>query len=836
MKLVIVESPAKAQTINKYLGSDYKVIASVGHIRDLPSKDGAVLPDDNFKMSWEMHKDKEKVVKEIIGELKSADSLILATDPDREGEAISWHLKEILNSKKTIMQKPVERVVFNEITKNAVLDAMKKPREINTELVEAYLARRALDHLIGFSISPILWRKLPGSKSAGRVQSVALKLICEREIEIEKFNIEEYWSISSIFSKNNNENFSAKLFVLDSKKLAKMDLKSEDDANEALDKIRKSSFNISKIETKRVKRNPLAPFTTSTLQQEASNKLGFGASRTMRIAQKLYEGINIGSETTGLITYMRTDGVQLSSQAIDELRNEITNRHGKDYIPQTPRVYKSKAANAQEAHEAIRPTSISRDPENMSQYLDNEQLKLYELIWKRTISSQMQSAELDETAADISNKDMSIIFRANGSQVYFPGFFVYRDREDDKILPKLVENEDVDLEKADGEQHFTQPPPRFTDASLIKKMEELGIGRPSTYASILQVLINRSYVEKEKGKHIPQERGRILTAFLNNFFGQYIEYDFTADLEKKLDKVSDGKLNYKKLLEEFWDGFKPHLNKMSELERDKILEALENELSDLFFPKEDLIKNGEPNKKCPTCSNGKLGLELGKYGAFIGCSNYPECKFTKQIASNQNEENDANSTFMPNDDGILGIDPESGLNAIIKKGPYGIYLQLGDEKKPKRTSIPKLVDAKGIDLQKALAFLSLPRLIGKHPETGQDISAGIGRYGPYLKYDINFISIPADETVINIGLNHAVVLIGENSEKLGKVLGDHPDGSGKILAKSGRFGPYVEYNKIRATLPKSISLEEISLDQAIELIIAKAAKPPRTKKKTVKKK
>ena len=836
MKLVIVESPAKAQTINKYLGSDYKVIASVGHIRDLPSKDGAVLPNDNFKMSWEMHKDKEKVVKEIIGELKSADSLILATDPDREGEAISWHLKEILNSKKTIMQKPVERVVFNEITKNAVLDAMNKPREINTELVEAYLARRALDHLIGFSISPILWRKLPGSKSAGRVQSVALKLICEREIEIEKFNIEEYWSISSIFSKNNNENFSAKLFVLDSEKLAKMNLKSEDDANEALDKIRKSSFNISKIETKRVKRNPLAPFTTSTLQQEASNKLGFGASRTMRIAQKLYEGINIGSETTGLITYMRTDGVQLSSQAIDELRSEITNRHGKDYIPQTPRVYKSKAANAQEAHEAIRPTSISRDPENMSQYLDNEQLKLYELIWKRTISSQMQSAELDETAADISNKDMSIIFRANGSQVYFPGFFVYRDREDDKILPKLVENEDVDLEKADGEQHFTQPPPRFTDASLIKKMEELGIGRPSTYASILQVLINRSYVEKEKGKHIPQERGRILTAFLNNFFGQYIEYDFTADLEKKLDKVSDGKLNYKKLLEEFWNGFKPHLNKMSELERDKILEALENELSDLFFPKEDLTKNGEPNKKCPTCSNGKLGLELGKYGAFIGCSNYPECKFTKQIVSNQNEENDANSTFMPNDDGILGIDPESGLNAIIKKGPYGIYLQLGNEKKPKRTSIPKLVEAKGIDLQKALAFLSLPRLIGKHPETGQDISAGIGRYGPYLKYDINFISIPADETVINIGLNHAVVLIGENSEKLGRVLGDHPDGNGKVLAKSGRFGPYVEYNKIRATLPKSMSLEEISLDQAIGLIVAKAAKPPRTKKKSVKKK
>ena len=837
MKLVIVESPAKAQTINKYLGNDYKVMASVGHIRDLPSKDGAVLPDENFKMSWEMHKDKEKVVKEIIGELKSAESLILATDPDREGEAISWHLQEILNSKKMITDKPVERVVFNEITKNAVLHAMETPRKINSELVEAYLARRALDHLIGFSISPILWRKLPGSKSAGRVQSVALKLICEREIEIEKFNIEEYWSITSIFSKDDKQQFTAKLSVLDNNKLAKMDLKNEKETNLALEKIRNSSFNITKISTKRVRRNPMPPFTTSTLQQEASNKLGFGASRTMRIAQKLYEGINIGSETTGLITYMRTDGVQLSTQAIDELRSEITNLHGKEYIPQSPRIYKSKAANAQEAHEAIRPTAISRHPESMSSYLDAEQLKLYELIWRRTISSQMQSAELDETAADISNENKSIVFRANGSQVHFPGFFIYRDRDDDKILPHLIENENVGLEKTDGEQHFTQPPPRYTDASLIKKMEELGIGRPSTYASILQVLVNRNYVEKDRGKHVPQERGRILTAFLNNFFGQYIEYDFTADLEKKLDKVSDGKLNYKKLLEEFWNGFKPHLNKMSELEREKILEALEKELADLFFQKNEENTNAQPNRKCPTCSDGNLGLELGRYGAFIGCSNYPECKFTKQIAKNENkEENNANETFIPENDGVLGIDPETGLKVIIKKGPYGIYLQLGEEKKPKRTSIPKLVEASTIDLDKALSFLSLPRLIGKHPETGQDISAGIGRYGPYLKYDINFISIPADETVINIGLNHAVVLIGENSQKLGKVLGDHPDGNGKVLAKSGRFGPYVEYNKIRATLPKSISLEEIDLDKAIELIVAKAAKPQRSKKKQTKKK
>ena len=837
MKLVIVESPAKAQTINKYLGSDYKVLASVGHIRDLPSKDGAVLPQEDFKMSWEMHKGKDKVIKEIISELKLADTLILATDPDREGEAISWHLKEYLNSKKIILDKPVQRVVFNEITKTAILEAMKNPREINSELVDAYLGRRALDYLIGFSISPILWRKLPGSKSAGRVQSVALKLICERELEIEKFNIEEYWSISSIFLQSTKEKFPARLIILDNKKLAKMDIKKEEEANLALDKIQNSKFNITKIEKKRVKRNPLAPFTTSTLQQEASNKLGYGASRTMSIAQRLYEGINIGSETTGLITYMRTDGVQLSSQAIDEIRAEITNRHGATFMPDIPRVYKSKAANAQEAHEAIRPTEIGRDPESISNYLDNEQLKLYELIWKRTISSQMQSAELDETSADITSEDKTIAFRANGSQVYFPGFFVYKDKENDKILPNLIDGEKVDLEKVDSDQHFTQPPPRYTDASLIKKMEELGIGRPSTYASILKVLVDRSYVEKEKGKHIPQERGRILTTFLNNFFGQYIQYDFTAELEKKLDSVSDGKLNYKILLKEFWDGFKIHLDKMSELERDKILEALENELTDLFFPKEiDNKENSEPSRKCPTCSNGKLGLELGKYGAFIGCSNYPECKFTRQIASNQNDEGDNNDTFMPENDGVLGIDPDTNLNVLIKKGPYGIYLQLGEEKKPKRTSVPKLIEAHTINLEKALSLLSLPRVIGTHPETGQEITAGIGRYGPYLKYAINFISIPADETVMNIGLNHAVVLIGENSQNLGRVLGDHPDGNGQVLAKSGRFGPYVEYNKIRATLPKSISMEEINLEQAIELIVAKAARPPRSKKKPTKKK
>ena len=837
MKLVIVESPAKAQTINKYLGDDFKVIASVGHIRNLVRKQGSVQPEDGFKMIWETDKNKDKVLKEIIQETKHSETIILATDPDREGEAISWHLKEFLEEKNILKKKNVQRISFNEITKPAVLKAMEEPRLINNELVDAYKARTALDYLVGFKISPILWKKLSNqSRSAGRVQSVALRLICEREIEIEKFNIEEYWSISSSFLKKNDAKFSAKLITLDGNKLKKLDIKNETEVNIALQKIRDSNYKIKNIQTKRVKRNPLPPYTTSTLQQDASNKLNFGASRTMSIAQKLYEGINIGTETTGLITYMRTDGVQLSKESIDEIRNEISNRHGGNFVPQIPRIYKSRAANAQEAHEAIRPTSINRDPDSISKYLDEEQKKLYELIWKRTISSQMESAQLDETSADILNEDGSIMFRANGSQVHFQGFFIYRDREEDKILPNLIENEDVISDNPSGEQHFTQPPARYNDASLVKKMEELGIGRPSTYASTVRTLIDREYIIKERGRHVPQEKGRIVTAFLNNFFGKYIEYDFTADLEKKLDIVSDGKLNYKKFLEEFWEGFKIHLDKMQDLERKNITKAIENELSDLFFPRTEADETKDI-RSCPKCENGNLGLNIGRYGAYISCSNYPDCKFNRQTVNNEsNDTEHINDNFVPDNDGVLGVDPETDLKVLIKKGPYGIYLQLGEEKKPKRTSIPKLVEASTIDLDKALSFLSLPRLIGKHPETGQDISAGIGRYGPYLKYDINFISIPADETVINIGLNHAVVLIGENSQKLGKVLGDHPDGNGKVLAKSGRFGPYVEYNKIRATLPKSISLEEIDLDKAIELIVAKAAKPQRSKKKQTKKK
>lgn len=836
MKLVIVESPAKAETINRYLGDEYKVVASVGHIRNLIRKQGSVQPESDFKMLWETDKNKNKVLKEIIDNTKKSEIIILATDPDREGEAISWHLKEFLEQKNILNSKEIQRVSFNEITKPAVINAMETPRDINVELVNAYKARTALDYLVGFEISPILWKKLSNnSRSAGRVQSVALKLICEREIEIEKFNIEEYWSIIGSFSNNKNETFNGRLTILNSNKLKKMDIKSEKEANTALDKINSYDFKISRIQKKRVKRNPLPPYTTSTLQQDASNKLGFGASRTMSIAQKLYEGINIGSQITGLITYMRTDAVQLSTSSINAIRDEIVNLHGKLYIPKNQRIYKSKAANSQEAHEAIRPTEITRHPKTLIKFLDSDQLKVYELIWKRTISSQMQSAELDETSVDISNFDNSITFRANGSQIKFPGFYVYKEKEIDKILPNLVEKENVDVKKVKKEQHFTQPPARYSDATLIKKMEELGIGRPSTYASTIRTLVDRNYIIKDKGRHFPQERGRIVTAFLNNFFGQYIEYDFTAELEKKLDIVSDGKLNYKIFLKEFWKGFKVHLDKMHALERNTITKAIENELSDLFFASiKNKDKSESADKSCPICSDGNLGLNIGKYGAYISCSNYPKCKFNKQTANNHDpEETEIDQIFIPENDGILGEDPSTGLNVIIKKGPYGIYLQLGEEKKPKRTSLPKQVDPKSIDIKKAIAFLALPRLIGKHPETGSDIIAGIGRYGPYIKYDINFLSLPADETVINLGLNHAVVLIGENSEKLGKVLGDHPKIKEKIIAKSGRFGPYVECNKIRATLPKNNNLIDIKLEEAIELINKKVEK---NKNKIIKKK
>ncbi len=841
MKLVVVESPAKAQTINRYLGKDYKVVASIGHVRDLPSKEGAVVPEEDFKMIWSLTKEKEKVINNIIKDLKTSSSLILATDPDREGEAISWHINEILKEKKLYSDKKVERVVFNEITKNSILNAMKNPRTINSELVEAYLARRALDHLIGFSISPILWRKLPGSRSAGRVQSVALRLISERESEIEKFETKEFWTVLASFLNIKNELFSGKLIEYNKEKLKKFDINSKEYADEILTKVQISNFQVSKIEKKRVRRNPFPPFTTSTLQQEASRKLGFSASKTMMIAQKLYEGIKLSKETSGLITYMRTDGVQIGSESINNIRNRISLDYGKNYLPDSPRLYKSKAANAQEAHEAIRPTNFDLDPKSISSFLENDQFKLYDLIWKRTISSQMQSAELDKTSVDITSNDKNLVFRINGSQIYFPGFLkVYKEgldennldksdeNEDNRIIPPLKENENLNLNSSENLQHFTQPPPRYTDASLVKKMEELGIGRPSTYASILKVLIDRSYVTKESGKYLPEERGRILTAFLTNFFGKYIEYDFTAELEKNLDKISDGKLNYKNLLKDFWTDFKSHLDKMSNLERTEILKTLENELEELFFSSE--TEENKTSRICPKCSNGELGLQLGKYGAFIGCSNYPECKYTKQIAKNEKNEVDFDTSIF-DENGALGQDPESGENIYIKKGPYGVYIQKGNEKKPKRIGIPKLIDPQKIDINKAINLLSLPRIVGLHPESKQEIIATIGRFGPYLKHGIDSISLPADETILNIGLNHAVVLLSEKSSG-GRIIGKHPNGKGNILGKSGRFGPYVEYDKIRATIPKSLTIEKINLNEALELIEKKSLREKKKKSKS----
>ncbi len=833
MKLVIVESPAKAQTINKYLGSDYKVVASIGHIRDLSrtAKEKAVLPDNDFEMIWDQSTDNKKITNSIIKELKKADQLILATDPDREGEAISWHIHQILLDQRALSKKEVQRVVFNEITKNSVLVAMKNPRKLNSELVDAYLARRALDHLIGFRISPILWRKLPGSKSAGRVQSVALRLICERELEIEKFEILEYWSIGAVFQTNKKDNFKSRLVEFNSKKLKKFDIISEEQSLEIIDEIKKHNFNILKIEKKRVKRNPIPPFTTSTLQQEASRKLGFSAYKTMRIAQKLYEGLKLDNETSGLITYMRTDGVQIGKEAISDIRTHLLEKYGKQYIPESPRFYKSKAANAQEAHEAIRPTDFKNNPKSIAKFLDIDQLKLYDLIWKRTISSQMESAELDKTTIDIKSENNAITFRTNGSQIYFDGFLkVYKeshdekssvsDDDDDKLLPHLKENEDLKLLSEEKVQHFTQPPARYTDASLVKKMEELGIGRPSTYASTLKVLVDRSYVNKENGKLLPEERGRILTAFLSNFFGKYIDYDFTASLEKDLDKVSDGKLSYKNLLADFWTDFKKHLDKMTNLERTEILNTLEQELEELFFSSDE--KDKSISRLCPKCNNGKLGLQLGKYGAFIGCENYPECKYTKQIAKNSTE-NSNDDDFEINSDEPIGINPYTNQNVYLKKGPYGYYVQLGEGKKPKRISIPKLINPKDIDLKKALMLLSLPRIIGNHPDTNKEITANIGRYGPYIKYDINSISLPSDETVLTIGLNHAVVLLSEKSST-GRSLGKHPEKDGEVYAKNGRYGPYVEYKKIRVTLPKSMNLSTINLDEALELISKKEAK------------
>ena len=839
MKLVIVESPAKAKTINRYLGDDYQVLASYGHVCDLPSKDGSVLPDEDFAMKWQVSSGSERHIGDITKALRGADRLILATDPDREGEAISWHVLELLQDRNLIKEKPVERVVFNEVTKSAILAAMAQPRALDTELIDAYRARRALDYLVGFSISPVLWRKLPGARSAGRVQSVALRLICEREAAIEAFVAQEYWTVEAELGKADGRNFKARLTHLNGKKLGKLDIGTETEAIAAAAAIEAEALQVSGIQTRRIRENPKPPFTTSTLQQEASRKLGFSASRTMQIAQRLYEGINIGSETTGLITYMRTDGVQLGGEAIAGVRSEIGQRFGNRYLPDTPRVYRTAAANAQEAHEAIRPTDAARAPDAIRDFLDYDQARLYDLIWKRTIASQMQSAELDQTAIDITNRSQNVTLRASGRVVVFDGYrSVYQegqdsasdqvetDKADDSaILPAVDKGESLATRKVAPEQHFTQPPPRFTDASLVKAMEELGIGRPSTYASIIQVLQDRDYVVKDRGKFIPEDRGRLVVTFLNSFFSRYVEYDFTAKLEDQLDAVSDGKLDWKQLLAQFWRDFKAAIDSTSELTITNVIDVLDEDLGPHFFKKDE---SGELMRSCPNCSGGRLGLRLGKFGAFIGCSNYPECKFTRQLVTN-GKDKDAEAGVVG--DRHLGDDPDSGLPVYVRNGPYGPYVQLGDPetKKPKRSSFPKGMSAGSIDLENALKLLSLPRDVGTHPESSDMIQAGLGRYGPYLKYQGSFTSLKDGDDLLEIGLNRAVDLLAESAKKRGRLLGEHPTG-GEVHLKAGRFGPYVEHNKLRATLPRGTEMADVDLAQAITLLAEKAARPT-TKKK-----
>ena len=842
MKLVLVESPAKAKTINKYLGSDYDVMATIGHIRNLPNKNG-VDPEENFSMQWELLERSSKFLKEIKQSLKSANKLILATDPDREGEAISWHVLELLNEKKIKINVPIERVVFHEITKMSVLDAIDNPRGLDQELINASLARNALDYLIGFKLSPVLWQKLPGAKSAGRVQSVALRLICEREFEIQSFIPQEYWTIESELQKASKEKFKARLINWKGDKLEKLSLKNKQSAKEAIKSIENSDLEVVKNEEKKEFRNPRAPFTTSTLQQEASRKLSFSASRTMRAAQKLYEGLNIGSEVTGLITYMRTDSVQLSKDSITDLRKMITNEYGDSYCPEKLKIYKSKVANAQEAHEAIRPTDVKRMPKTVKAYLDDDCYKLYDLIWKRTVSSQMASAIINKTIIDVESINKTdiqnfVTLRANGSVIKFDGFLkIYNEgvdeknssEMDDNIIPQVNINEKLIAEKNISEQHFTQPLPRYTDASIIKKLEELGIGRPSTYASILEKLQDRGYVFKDGSRYVADDIGRIVTSFLENYFEKYVEYSFTADLEKKLDLVSEGKLDWKILLKEFWEQFKVAIESTSEIQRTDVIQKIDLALENHFF---NLNDNGKVDRVCPTCSNGSLSLKVGKFGSFIACSNYPECKYTRKLSENDSDELNGSSGF--DGEKSFGFDPVTNDEVYLKKGPYGIYLQLGNEKKPKRTSIPKLINIEDLNLEIALSLLKLPRDLGNPPGEDKPIYAGIGRFGPYLRFGTTYASLPHDNTVITIGLNHANDLIQEKLSKSPPIinLGNHPDG-GEIEIKSGRFGSYLQYKKLRASIPKKQSLDDFTLEMGVTLINEKGKEP---KKRVVKSK
>ena len=853
MNLVIVESPAKAKTINAYLGNNFKVLASYGHVRDLPSKNGSVDPENNFEFEWETSDKSKKNLSEIYKAAEQSDTLFLATDPDREGEAIAWHILELLKKKKLLKDKSVKRVVFSEITKTAVSRGIENPREIDNSLVSAYLARRALDYLVGFNLSPVLWRKLPGAKSAGRVQSVALRLICERELEIESFNPDEYWKIKCTFSTNKNEEFEANLTSFKDKKVEKQSFKNKDQADEVLFAFNNNKFQISNISQKPALRNSNAPFSTSTLQQEASSVFGFGASRTMQIAQKLFQGVEINGETVGLITYMRTDSTELSGEAISSYREYLKENFTDAYLPEEIKTYKSKKAkNAQEAHEGIRPTDIKITPDVVKKYLDEDGNKLYRLIWKRSLASQMSSAQYERTSVDLTSDDKILQLRANGSIQKFDGFLnVYGEFKEkdtstndesnentdnnENLLPDLTMNTVIATHNPESTQHFTLPPPRYSEASLVKKLEELGIGRPSTYASIISVLKMRAYVDIEKNRFVPVDRAILITAFLKGFFDKYVDYDFTADMENKLDDITTGKISWTEFLSLFWRDFSKNINQVTELRITNILDNLNESLKSHIFKTEE--STNKITRVCPTGCGGELSLKVSRFGAFVGCTNYPDCKFTRPISHKKVKE-----VF---DDIVLGIDEATSKEIKLLNGRFGPYIQLGNiegKEKPKRATIPKDISPKEIDLEKAKLLLSLPRKIGDHPETGNDIFVNYGRYGGYLTCDNKNASLEDSSEVFDIGINRAVTLLAnakpgrlKSSSEL-KTLGDHPTDGKPIKVMKGKFGPYVKYKTINATIPDSFDPETIELDEAIELIEKKMDRKPKKKeKKSIKK-
>ena len=839
MNLVIVESPAKAKTINGYLGKDYEVLASFGHVRDLPAKDGSVDPDQDFAMLWEADDRGAKRLAEIGRAAKNASKIIMATDPDREGEAISWHVLEVLRNKKLLKDKPVERVVFNAITKSAIREAMSHPRQVDQALVDAYLARRALDYLVGFNLSPVLWRKLPGSRSAGRVQSVALRLVCDREREIEMFKPREYWSIEAHLKTAAGAPFVARLVGADGKKIARLDVGTEAEAKGFKAALDAATFSVASVESKPAKRHPYPPFRTATLQQDASRKLGLSPARTMQVAQKLYEGVTIDGETHGLITYMRTDGIDMAPEAIAGARKVIGSLHGDRYVPSVPRKYTSKAKNAQEAHEAIRPTDFARLPRDVARFLDPEQAKLYELIWKRTVASQMESAELERTTVDIlaEARGRRIDLRATGQVIRFDGFLTLygvdteEEGEDDGRLPLMSKDERLTRTHIDADQHFTEPPPRFSEEALVKRMEELGIGRPSTYASTLAVLRDREYVRLDKKKLVPEDKGRLVTAFLESFFNKWVDYDFTAGLEEQLDRISNHEIEWRAVLRDFWQDFSTAIGGTKDLRTTEVLDNLNELLGPTIFPPR---ADGLDPRLCPVCNAGQLSLKVGKFGAFVGCSNYPECKFTRTLSATGPEGGHGEGE-KPGQR-TLGTDPESGQEVTVRDGRFGTYIQLGEGEKPKRSSLPKGVTAATIDLETALTLLSLPRPVAKHPESGEPIMAGIGRYGPYVQHGKTYANLGNDDDVLQIGANRAIDLIvgketgtgerrGRPAAPAGRALGDHPAG-GAVTVRAGRFGPYVNWGKVNATLPKGLSPDTLALDEALRLIEAKEGSQP----------